>query len=120
MRELPAQAIAQQAQAYWRAHTTCPLRYLSGDTTMAGIISIYSGHHLLVLEDNDPAKSPWIDLADMRQSGYLAISVNSSPEPVTDALVIPLVLRKHQNQTNPPHSDMVIRFVPPEDCEQGI
>lgn len=70
---LPAAAIAHEVTAQWRAFTTCELRYLRGPVALAGMVSAYAGQRLLVQEDGDPRKSPWIDPDAMRASGFVDV-----------------------------------------------
>ncbi|WP_427914600.1 hypothetical protein ACPWT1_06705 [Ramlibacter sp. MMS24-I3-19] len=57
--------------AEWHAFTGCELRYVRGPIALAGMVSAYGGQRLLVLEDGDSAKSPWINLEAMRVSGFV-------------------------------------------------
>jgi hypothetical protein len=43
------------------------------------MVAAYAGRPLLVLEDDDPAKSPWIDRDDMRKRGWLQLRRQDAP-----------------------------------------
>jgi 4-amino-4-deoxy-L-arabinose transferase-like glycosyltransferase len=73
VRALPAASLAAQTQAWWRGMTGCELDYLSGDVATAGMLAAYAGRTVRVLEDNDVAKSPWIDLRDMQAKGWIDV-----------------------------------------------
>jgi hypothetical protein len=72
----PAHDIAQAALRDWRAATTCPLRFVVGPSFEAGMISLYSGEFPAVLEANQPALSPWIDMAQLKNAGALYIETD--------------------------------------------
>lgn len=79
--QLPAADIAREVAARWRALTGCELHYLRGSVALAGMVSAYSGERLLVLEDGDPAKSPWIDVNTMRASGFVDLREHPRANP---------------------------------------
>jgi 4-amino-4-deoxy-L-arabinose transferase-like glycosyltransferase len=113
VRELPAHRFASEALTFWRSQTHCPLKYLSGDSAMSALISAYSGQNLLVLEDGDPAKSPWIDLQDMARSGHLLVSVTQDSTPRADTRLIPYKLRSRQPDSAENHSHLALQFRAP-------
>ncbi len=94
-----AQLITDSILADWRKQTHCPLRYVVGDSHLAGLVSAYSGQHPFVLEGGDIRKSPWIDLEDMRKSGSVHITVTADQLPAgaihrPDMTLPPIVWRR--------------------------
>jgi 4-amino-4-deoxy-L-arabinose transferase-like glycosyltransferase len=72
-RSYPAEQLARQVAGDWQRATGCPLAYLVGPSFEAGMVSVYSGLFVPVLEVNDPRKSPWLDLADMKRRGSVYV-----------------------------------------------
>ena len=94
-----AQLITNSILADWRKETHCPLRYVVGDSHLAGLVSAYSGVHPYVLEGGDMRKSPWIDLEDMRKSGSVHITVTADQLPTgaihrPDMTLPPIIWRR--------------------------
>ena len=94
-----AQLITDSILDDWRKETNCPLRYVVGDSHLAGLVSAYSGQHPFVLEGGDVRKSPWINLEDMRKSGSVHISVTADQLPAgaihrPDMTLPPIVWRR--------------------------
>jgi hypothetical protein len=117
VRELPAGQMASRAMAFWNANTRCPLTYLSGDSAMSAMIAAYSGKNLRVLENQDPQLSPWIDLNDMKRSGYLEVAVQKEGLMAPDVLSIPYQLRSRQPASSDNSHHLVLKFHAPEkDC----
>lgn len=114
VRELPAQEIADKALAYWGSQTQCPLKYLSGHTTAAAIVAAHAGRPLMVLEDGDTAKSPWIDLDDMRTRGWLEVELEGSPPDPQRATVMKLQVRSREDGAKPIVRYLVLRAVLPQ------
>ncbi len=80
VRGAPAAEIARQAGRYWTDQTGCPLQYLAGGhSPAAAMVAAYAGRPVRVLEDRDPGKSPWIDIIDMRASGWLEVELEDEP-----------------------------------------
>jgi len=80
--QLPAAEVAREVEAHWHAlGRGCELRYLRGPVALAGMVSAYGGQRLQVLEDGDPAKSPWIDVETMRASGFVDVREDKRPHP---------------------------------------
>ena len=117
VRELPARQIASRAESFWNSQTHCPLSYLSGDSDMSAMIAAYSGKKLRVLENQDPRLSPWIDLSDMKRSGYLEVTVQKEGLMAPDVLSISYQLRSRQPASSNNSSHLVLKFHAPEkDC----
>lgn len=70
----PAQIIAKTVEETWQKEIECPLKIVSGPAFEAGMVSVYSKTYPMVLEDNDIAKSPWINQTLIDQYGLLLIS----------------------------------------------
>ena len=95
VRELPAKQITAAAMQFWQSKTSCPLRYLSGVSSMSAMLAAYSGTNLQVLEDSDFKKSPWITPADLETYGYLEVSISDVPVLGADTQSIPYSLASH-------------------------
>ncbi|MDE2047681.1 MAG: glycosyltransferase family 39 protein [Betaproteobacteria bacterium] len=82
----PTAALLQQVNRAWQARTACPLHYVAGNAFAAGLYATYAGSYPQVLEDNDPLKSPWVDLARLRSDGavYFAFDKAHLPADVQD------------------------------------
>ena len=87
---LPAADVAREVAVHWRAFTGCELRYLRGPVALAGMASAYSGQRMLVMEDGDPAKSPWIDVGTMRASGFVDVREEPRTHPTGFQTVVRL------------------------------
>ncbi len=122
VREVPASDIAREARLYWAARTHCPLRYLAGGhSPAAAMVAAYGNQPLRVLEDRDPAKSPWIDLVDMRSSGWLEVELQSEAPPEGWDTVKRLKLRPHEDGTPPTQRLLVMRaFLPEAPCGDPV
>ena len=70
----PSQQMADIVKNTWVLQTNCPIRYISGPTFEAGIISLYSGQYPSVLEYGDFKMSPWVRKEDLALHGYIAIT----------------------------------------------
>jgi hypothetical protein len=107
VRQLPASLFAREAQNFWASKTRCPLRYLSGQSSMVAMISAYSESALKVLEDGSIRKSPWIDLDDMTKRGYLEVSVTRNASSDEDTRSVPYRYNS-VNRNDPGLSDHLI------------
>jgi 4-amino-4-deoxy-L-arabinose transferase-like glycosyltransferase len=76
----PAQALADQVMADWRAVTTCPLRFVVGPPFEAGIVSVYSRSGAQVFEHGQGYKSPWVEPAALASAGAVHIERDVAPE----------------------------------------
>jgi 4-amino-4-deoxy-L-arabinose transferase-like glycosyltransferase len=89
----PGSLLAHTVLADWQSETSCPLKYVVGPGFPAGLVSVYSGQYPVVLEQGDYSKSPWVDRADLENSG--AVMVNGplpapeTPPPGSRSLVVP-------------------------------
>lgn len=114
VRELPAREITDKAMAFWATQTSCPLKYLSGGhSSAAAIVAAHAGRPLAVLEDGDPSKSPWIDLDDMRASGWLEVELEDQPPAHAELKVMPLQLRSRDASLPPLQRYLVLRAALP-------
>jgi hypothetical protein len=68
---------------------------------------------LKVLEDGAPKKSPWIDLDDMLERGYLEVSVDREPSTEVDTRSV--AYKFHSvNRNDPEVSDhLILKYHPP-------
>ena len=67
----PAQMMSDIVVSTWARETHCPLIYIDGPPFEGGIVSVYSGQYPAVLEGGESPKSPWINLHEMKQHGYI-------------------------------------------------
>ena len=72
-------ALAAMAQKYWSQRETGPIPYIISFTEQRGLqaggsIVFDLPYRVRLLQDNDPANAPWIDLADLRRRGALVVS----------------------------------------------
>jgi 4-amino-4-deoxy-L-arabinose transferase-like glycosyltransferase len=66
----PSRELADKVLADWqRLAPNCPLRYVAAPFFEGGQMAAYAGSFPWVLEDDDPSKSPWVDVADMGKQG---------------------------------------------------
>jgi 4-amino-4-deoxy-L-arabinose transferase-like glycosyltransferase len=114
VRELPARHFATQALDFWRAQSPCPLIYLSGESAMSAMISAYSGQHLNVLEDQNPEKSPWIDVLDLQRRGYLEVLTQSQASTELRSLSLPYRLRSRKPHSSENTRYLVLRYHAPQ------
>jgi 4-amino-4-deoxy-L-arabinose transferase-like glycosyltransferase len=77
--DMDGPALAALAQRYWADRETGPIPYivsldLQRGLQAGGSIVFDLPYRVRVLQDDDPANAPWIDLADMRRRGALVVS----------------------------------------------
>lgn len=113
IRELPAQMFANQAISFWSLKTTCPLKYISGHRTMSAMISAYSEKNLIVIEDSDFTKTPWVNKLDMEQSGFLEASVSPEPSNDQNSKSIAYGTRTLEKMTTESNNFLILKFHEP-------
>jgi 4-amino-4-deoxy-L-arabinose transferase-like glycosyltransferase len=70
----PSRELADKVRADWqRLAPNCPLRYVAAPFFEGGQLAAYAGGFPNVLEDDDPSKSPWIDVAEMTKQGSVVL-----------------------------------------------
>ena len=69
----PQAEIAERFAAIWSRETGSPLRIVSGDSWIAGLIGITSKDRPSVLTRGDPALSPWITPERLEREGMLIV-----------------------------------------------
>lgn len=70
----PSRELADMVLADWqRLAPNCPLRYVAAPFFEGGQLAAYAGGFPQVLEDDDPSKSPWVDVADMSRQGSVVL-----------------------------------------------
>lgn len=67
----PAQRIADAALAHWHARTDCPLKFVSGDPFIAGMVSLHTDRHPKVYDTL--AATPWIAPESLGRDGVLYV-----------------------------------------------
>jgi len=77
--DMDGPALAALAQRYWADRETGPIPYivsldLQRGLQAGGSIVFDLPYRVRVLQDDDPANAPWIDLADLRRRGALVVS----------------------------------------------
>ena len=97
----------------YRAMTGQPLAYVIGAMWEGGNIAHYAPEHPRVLIDGSPARSPWIDLGDLRARGAIVIWPAGDPNVLPpsyraiaeDAEIQPgFTLPMHRQRANVLHS----------------
>jgi 4-amino-4-deoxy-L-arabinose transferase-like glycosyltransferase len=86
-RNFPAASFAKEVSSKWYQATSCDLKYVVGPSFEATIVSSYSGHNPIVLEDGDFRKEPWVtnDLLKTHGAIYLAATVGGLPAEVASS-----------------------------------
>ena len=69
----PGEALGTEIARRFRAATGHPLRYVIGRMWDGGNVAHYSSDGPRVLVDGDPARAPWIDLADLKRQGAVVL-----------------------------------------------
>jgi hypothetical protein len=81
------------AELTQRFHTATgqPLRYVIGSMWDGGNLAHYSPDQPQVLIDGEPARAPWIDLADLRKDGAVVVWSEGDPSalPAQFAVIAP-------------------------------
>ena len=70
---VPGEAMARELTDRFRAVTGRAPPYVISEMWLGGNISHYSRERPRVLIDGNPARAPWIDLADLRKRGALVV-----------------------------------------------
>lgn len=83
----PGGELARELSQRYRAATGQPIAYVIGTMWDGGNVAHYARSQPHVLVDGNPARAPWIDLADLRGRGALVVWTASDPN------VIPVPLR---------------------------
>jgi len=69
----PGQAAADYFTRVWRAKTNTPLAYVTGDELAANSIAVYGKDRPRVIVHGTPARSPKIDMNDVRRKGIIVV-----------------------------------------------
>ncbi len=98
----PGAMLAQAATGEWHRLTGKPLRYVAGDTWLAGNIGFYSPDRPSVFIDADLTRSPWIDTMALSRAGALLVwsvrregeripvrLANAFPEAIAQPTILP-------------------------------
>ena len=78
----PGEAIAGELTQRYHAVTGQPIVYVIGDMWAGGNVAHYAADHPRVLIDGEPARAPWINLADLKRRGALVIWTDGDPHVV--------------------------------------
>ena len=100
---VPGEAMARELTDRFRAVTGRAPPYIISEMWLGGNISHYSRERPRVLIDGNPARGPWIDLADLRKRGALVVWTG---EPVIPASFCP-------NSGKGDHSTAAVISIPP-------
>jgi hypothetical protein len=84
----PGRDMARELSERYRAVTGQPIAYVIGGMWDGGLIEHYGPSHPRVLIDGEPARAPWIDMADLNARGALVVWIAGDPT------VMPPRLRK--------------------------
>jgi hypothetical protein len=71
--QFPGRQLAATVTQRWRERFNSPLPYVGGGEFAANNIAVYSPDRPRVVVHADPAKSPWIDRADLRRRGAVVV-----------------------------------------------
>lgn len=69
----PGERLALELTRRYRAVTGQPIAYVIGSMWDGGNVAHYAPHHPRVLIDGEPARAPWIDLADLNARGAVVV-----------------------------------------------
>jgi 4-amino-4-deoxy-L-arabinose transferase-like glycosyltransferase len=80
--DMDGPALAALAQRYWADRESGPIPYIVSLDEQRGLqaggsIVFDSPYPIRMLQDDDPANAPWIDLADLKKRGALVVSPRS-------------------------------------------
>jgi len=76
----PGDKLGEILTQRFHAATGQPLRYVIGSMWDGGNLAHYSSDQPHVLIDGEPARAPWIDLADLRRRGAVVVWTQSDPK----------------------------------------
>jgi hypothetical protein len=65
--------VSQAVSTLWHDHYTCPMPVIAGPKFAAAAVSFYSPDHPILFTNFDTTVATWIDLGDLRRSGFAAI-----------------------------------------------
>ncbi len=71
--------MARELSERYRALTGQPIIYVIGAMWDGGLVEHYGPSHPRVLIDGEPARAPWIDLADLKARGALVVWIAGDP-----------------------------------------
>jgi hypothetical protein len=69
----PQAEMSTRLSAIWARETGRPLRIVSGDNWVAGLVGITAGDRPSILNNGDPALSPWITRERLERDGMLIV-----------------------------------------------
>ena len=69
----PGAAFGREIAQRYQAATGKPIAYVIGTMWDGGNLSHYAPSHPRVLVDGEPARAPWIDLADLKRQGAVVV-----------------------------------------------
>ncbi|HUC51163.1 MAG TPA: glycosyltransferase family 39 protein [Xanthobacteraceae bacterium] len=75
----PGAALGNSLTRRFHDATGAPLRYVIGSMWDGGNLAHYSSDQPQVLIDGAPARTPWIDLADLRKKGAVVVWTQGDP-----------------------------------------
>jgi 4-amino-4-deoxy-L-arabinose transferase-like glycosyltransferase len=75
----PGDTLGAELTQRFHAVTGQPLRYVIGSMWAGGNLAHYSPDQPQVLIDGEPARAPWIDLADLRKDGAVVVWTQGDP-----------------------------------------
>ncbi|HEX3937900.1 MAG TPA: glycosyltransferase family 39 protein [Xanthobacteraceae bacterium] len=78
----PGDKLGQILTQRFHAATGKPLRYVIGSMWDGGNLAHYSPDQPHVLIDGEPARAPWVDMADLRKDGAIVVWTQSDPKVV--------------------------------------
>ncbi len=84
----PGDKLGQILTQRFRAATGKPLRYVIGSMWDGGNLAHYSPDQPHVLIDGEPARAPWVNMADLRKDGAVVVWTQSDPKVVPPQLAV--------------------------------
>ena len=75
----PGKEMARELSERYRAITGQPIVYVIGKMWDGGLVEHYGPSHPRVLIDGEPARAPWIELADLKARGALVVWIAGDP-----------------------------------------
>lgn len=75
----PGNEMAHELSERYRALTGEPIPYVIGAMWDGGLVEHYGPSHPRVLIDGEPARAPWIDMADLKARGALVVWIAGDP-----------------------------------------
>ena len=110
----PQREIAERMGAIWKRETGSPLRIVTGDDWIAGLVGLTAEDRPSILNKGDPKFSPWITPSRIDAEGMLVVwDASRAPPDALQVRLAPYAVKQevfawpHSNRRSP----LVIRYV---------